>query len=131
MSQTATASAGLTFPLTPGYNPQPLGASAPVPYTAIIPGEVLPLVANVSYSVDLAMMPAAGLAYLEIHVGKTDVNGATVTVPVKATFTNGFVWVMPGSFAVIVAGGAPPAGGITSLSLLTTATALATVTAAG
>lgn len=131
MTQTATASAGLTFPQVPGYNPQPIGSSATVQYSAIIPGEVIPLVPSVSYVVDLAMMPAAGLAYLEIHVAKVDVLGGAVTTPVKVTFTNGFVWVMPGAYAVPVAGGAPPSGGITSLSLLTTATAICTVTAGG
>lgn len=130
MSQLATATVGLTFPTVPGFNPQPLGASSVVSYTAIVPGETLPIAGAGTYVVDLAMMPAAGLTWLQVSVGKTDALGATVTAPVHVTFTGGAVWVPPGGLLAIAAP-ALASGGVTSLSLVTTAAALVTVTAIG
>lgn len=130
MSQLATATVGLSFPLQPGFNPPPLGASAPIPYTGIIPGEGLPIAGAGTYVVDLAMMPAAGLAYLEVHVAKADANGGVVTAPVKVMFTGGYLWVPPGGFCSVAAPGLA-SGGITSLSIVTTAAALVSVTGLG
>lgn len=130
MAQTATATVGLTFPQVPGFNPPPLGASAPIPFLAIIPGEAIPIAGAGTYVVDLAMMPATGLAYLEVHVAKVDGSGGIVVAPVKVVFTNGFLWVPPGGF-IAVAAPALATGGIMALSLVTTAAAICTVTAGG
>jgi hypothetical protein len=130
MAQPASASVGLTFPQQPGYNPKPIGASATLAYNALVPGEQIPILGAGTYNVDLAMMPATGLVYLGVSVGLVDSLGGTVTAPVKVVFTNGYAWVPPGGFVAIAAPGLA-SGGVTSLSLVTTANAVVTVTAAG
>lgn len=131
MPSPATASVGLTFPQQPGYNPKPIGSSASLVYSALVPGEQIPILgANAGYNIDLAMMPATGLAYVNVSVGLVDSLGGTVTAPVKVVFTNGYAWVPPGGF-IAIAAPSLASGGITSLSLVTTANAVVTVTAMG
>lgn len=125
MSQTATVASSLQ-----PAGGSPFGVSVPVAYTALEPGLMLPLTGAQTYNVDLAMMPGTGLTGLVVSVDKTDAFGGAVTAPVKVVFTNGYLWIPPGG-AMSVAAPALASGGITSLSLVTTANAVVHVSACG
>lgn len=132
MTQSATASLALSFPLLPGQqNPTPgIGFSVPFAYAAQVGAETIPISGAGTYVVDLAMMPATGLQGLLVSVDKVDPIGGIVTAPVKVVFTGGFLWLPPGGgFGLAVPMLA--ANGITSLSLVTTAPCVVHLTALG
>ena len=90
-----------------------------------------------SYTVDLAMMPAAGLKGLLVIVDPLDAAGSPITAPVTITWTSNAVSKSelisagsetPGFFAI---GNPTPVTGITALSLTSTANAVAHVVALG
>lgn len=132
MTQSATASLALSFPLLPGQqNPTPgIGFSVPFTYSAQVGAETIPITGAGTYVVDLAMMPATGLQGLLVGVDRTDPIGGIVTAPVKLLFTGGFIWLPPGG-ALGLAAPLLAANGITSLSLVTTAACIVHVTANG
>lgn len=119
----SAASAVLAMSFQPGDVLQTTVSGA-----AIIPGETIPLTGAMTYNVDLAMMPAAGLQGLMITIAKTDANGAPVSVPVRVNLTpGGYVMLPPGGGLALAA----PllAASITGISLVSTANALARVSA--
>lgn len=130
MSKSAVASVGLSFPQVPGFNPAPIGTSTPILYTALVPGIVIPIATAETYVIDLAMMPATGLTYLQVSLGTIDAIGGAVVTPVKVVFTNGYAWIGPGG-SITIATPALASGGVTGLSIVTTMPAVVTVTLAG
>lgn len=113
-----------------GLGPAPLSPSTtPLSVTGYISGEVIPLTGAMTYTVDLAMMPAAGLQGLVVTVDRIDAYGAAVVAPVRVTFTGGFADVKPGGGFGLSSPGT--VAGITSLTLTSTANALVRVTAGG
>lgn len=105
-----------------------LSSSLTLTASASIPGEVIPLTGAVTYAVDLAMMPAAGLQGLQVSIDRTDAAGNAVSAPVRVTMTpGGYVDLKPGGALAIASPGT--AAGITALTLTSTANAVVRVAA--
>ncbi len=120
MTTTAIASASLT----PGD-----AAQASLTVTGAESGLLIALTGSMTYDIDLAMLPAAGCQGWLVRIETLDAAGAPVSAPVRVNFTGGYRMLPPGGF---ICEGAPhTTTGITTLQLVSTANALAHVSAAG
>jgi hypothetical protein len=118
-----TAAATISFPAA-----DPFSCSAT--YTASTGQQEIPLTGAQTYTVDLAMMPADGVQMLLVTVDRLDADGAAATDPVRVALTpGGYVDLPPrGALAVLAPG---TEGGITGLTLTSTANALVRLVANG
>ena len=86
-----------------------------------------------TYTVDLAMMPAAGLRGLHVTVDDHDAAGAPVTTPIRIGWTSNAISkseeLSPGGVFQIAS--PRPVAGITALSIITTANAVVHLAALG
>ena len=105
-------------------------AQATLTGTPAVPGETIPLTGSQTYNVDLAMLTANGAQGWMVRIDTVDANGAPVSVPVRVNFVpGGYRMISPGGWIAEVS--PKTTVGITSLQLVSTANAIAHVTAVG
>lgn len=128
-------SASIGFTLT-GTGVTPSAASSSLTYSGKSEARI-ELTGVDSYTIDLAMMPAAGLKGLLVIVEPLDAADSPITDPVTVTWTSNAVSKSekisagpetPGFFAI---GNPSPVTGITALSLASTANAVVRIVALG
>jgi hypothetical protein len=127
-------SATLGFTLT---GPAPLTGSSALSYRGHGGSDRIELTGAQTYTIDLAMMPAAGLKGLLVQVDPVDADNNPITAPVTVRWTSNAVEkeeeLSPGVDlpAFLVLCSPAPAAGITALEIESTANAVVRVQCLG
>lgn len=129
MASTASATYGIADS-TGGAN---LAGKVALSYTGESVAGQLTLTGATTYTIDLAMMPAAGLRFLLVSLGTLDGSGAAVSAPVTIHATsNSLAWSLelsPGG--VFQFANPAPVHSITALQIISTANAVVYVAGLG
>lgn len=127
----ATASIGFTL-----TGPAPATATIQITYNGQSSADRIEMTGAMTHTIDLAMMPAAGLKGLLVRLDPLDASGAAVTAPVTVTWTSNAVAksqeLSTGDSGGFIAICSPsPTNGITALSITSTADCVVRVAALG